>query len=410
MHNEHDLIVFSEETMRRQVMHVEAIVQELLGTAIHKTRIKTLSVLVQGIIDCKELKLTSLGRQLKINGKESSGITRVDRALGNQFYQTRFIEIYGAITKKAIGEMSTAVLVVDWSSIPGSHLTISGEQCFLRASLVAQGRSITLYEEVHSKSMEGNSHIHRAFLAHLNTLIPTSCRPCILTDAGFKNPWFKAVLALGWDYIGRLNCSVHYDDGAGFKPLSELLPQTTSKPQAIGVVTVAKTNPISTQVYTYKKIPKGRKHRGKTGVILKNKHSRKNAKSNREPWILASNLTGDKIEQRIVKYYKLRMTIEESFRDTKSQRYGMSMNENVTINVARYIVWLVLAALASFIAWVVGYTAEQLKLHYDFQANTYRSRRVLSFFFLGCQVIRKRIEIPINLNIILRQNWGILYD
>src|SRR5687768_17306503 len=96
-----------------QVMHVEAIVQELLGTAIHKTRIRTLCVLVEGIIHCKELKLTSLGRHLKIEGKECSAINRVDRALGNQFYQTRFIEIYGAITRKAIGQMSSPLWVVD---------------------------------------------------------------------------------------------------------------------------------------------------------------------------------------------------------------------------------------------------------------------------------------------------------
>jgi len=391
-------------------MHVEGIVQELLGTAIHKTRIRTLSVLVEGIIRCKELKLTALGRQIKINGKECSAINRVDRALGNQFYQIHFIDIYGAIAQKAIGQMRAPLLVVDWSSIPGSHLTVSGEQCLLRAALVAQGRSITLYEEVHPKSMEGNAKIHREFLAHLNKLVPIACRPCILTDAGFKNPWFKAVLALGWDYIGRLNRTVHYDDGTGFKPLSELLQQATTKPQAIGSVIVAKTNPITTQLYTYKKIAKGRKHRGKTGTILKNKQSRKNAKSNSEPWILASSLTGDNIEQRIIKYYKLRMTIEESFRDTKSQRYGLGMNENVTINVARYIVWLMLAALACFIAWVVGYSAEKLKLHHDFQANTYRSRRVLSFFFLGCQIIRKKIDIPINLNSCLCDTWGILYE
>jgi hypothetical protein len=94
------------------VMHVEAIVQELLGTAIHKTRIKTLSVLVEGIIGCKELKLTSLGRHLKIDGKECSAINRVDRALGNQYYQTRSIEINGAIAQKAIGQMKAPLWIV----------------------------------------------------------------------------------------------------------------------------------------------------------------------------------------------------------------------------------------------------------------------------------------------------------
>lgn len=366
--------------------------------------------MVDGVIHGKELKLTSLGRHLKINGKECSAINRVDRFLGNSFYQSQSLEIYRVITRKALGSMVTPLMIVDWSSIPGSHLTSSGEHCLLRASLTAQGRSITLYEEVHPKSKEGNTKVHREFLGRLKSLLPVDCKPCILTDAGFKNPWFKAVLGLGWDYIGRLNGSVHYDDGTGFKPLSELFRQATSKPQEIGSVVVAKTNPLTTKIYLYKKPAKGRKHRGKTGKILTNKQSRKNAKSNREPWILTSSLTGNQIEQHIIKYYKLRMTIEESFRDTKSQYYGLSLNENVTLNVKRYIVWLMLAALVAFIAWIVGYTAEKLKLHLDFQANTYRHRRVLSFFFLGCQVIRKKIDIPIDLDDIQQNNWGILFE
>ncbi len=70
-------------------MHVAAIVQELLGTSIHQTRIDTLSVLIEGVLRGKELKLTSLGRHLKIDGKECSAINRVDRFLGNPFYQNQ---------------------------------------------------------------------------------------------------------------------------------------------------------------------------------------------------------------------------------------------------------------------------------------------------------------------------------
>ena len=99
------------------------------------------------------------------------------------------------------------------------------------------------------------------------------------------------------------------------------------------------------------------------------------------------------------------MTIEESFRDTKSVEYGFSMNENKTIKPQRYIVWLMLAALGSLIAWIVGYAGEQQKLHYDFQANTYRHRRVLSFFYLGCQIIRKNINLLFDLKSLQLHAW-----
>ena len=84
------------------------------------------------------------------------------------------------------------------------------------------------------------------------------------------------------------------------------------------------------------------------------------------------------------------MTIEGSFRDAKSTEFGFSLNENKTIKACRYTVWLIISTLAYIVAWVVGLTAKKAGLHYDFQANTYRHRRVLSFFYLGCQIIRKK--------------------
>lgn len=282
----------------------------------------------------------------------------------------------------------------------------NGEHCILRAGLAAVGRSITIYEEVHPKKKENNHKIHKAFLNNLKSLLPGACKPCVITDAGFKNPWFKAVIALGWDFVGRISGSVHYDNGTGFKPISELFVKASPKPQALGEAYVAKTNPLLTHLFLYKESSKNRKHKTKTGVINKSKQSRKHAKSNSMPWILVSSLKGNDIEQIIIKLYKMRMTIEESFRDTKSSRYGLSMNDNHTIKEQRYIVWLMLAALASFIAWMVGYKAEQLNLHHRFQANTYKHRRVLSFVYLGCQIIRKNIEMRCSLDEINGTSWG----
>jgi hypothetical protein len=46
--------------------------------------------------------------------------------------------------------------------------------------------------------------VERQFLLHLARALGPSTRPIIVTDAGFDNPWCRAVLALGWDYIGRI--------------------------------------------------------------------------------------------------------------------------------------------------------------------------------------------------------------
>jgi hypothetical protein len=379
-------------------MHVTTILQKLLSTSIHKTRLKGLTPVIVAIIKSKKLKLTQLGRSLGNKAKERSGIRRIDKLLANFFYQMNAIKIYKSLCSFVIGNKKHPDIIVDWSSLPNSQSTTEGgEHCVLRATYAAEGRGITLYEEVHPKKNEGSPKVHKAFLQRLKSILPEDCRPCILTDAGFKNPWFQAVSALGWDYVGRLRGLVHYsDDNTKFKPISDLFSQASTIPKYLGSYFIAKSNVFQCNVYLYKGKAKGRYKLTKTKKRATDKDSKKHSKANREPWLLVSSLAGDKFAKRVVKKYKMRMTIEENFRDTKSIDYGLNLNRNQTIKPKRYIVWLMLAALASLIAWIVGYVGEQLNLQYDFQANTYKHRRVLSFFFLGCQIIRKKIDIPIH--------------
>ena len=297
------------------------------------------------------------------------------------------------------------IILVDWTGLPNSHkMTEEGEHCALRASLIAEGRSITLYEEVHPKKKEGNPVVHQAFLKNLASILPITCCPYIVTDAGFKNPWFKAVGALGWDYVGRVRGVVNYFYDNQWESIKKLFDSVTSTlPQFIGEIILASKNPLSTYLYSYKPTLKGRTKLNCFGEKDKRKNSQTHARGYKEPWLLVSSLSGFKAAKRVVNLYQWRMTIEGSFRDTKSVEYGFSMNENRTIKAKRYTVWLMLAALASLVAWLVGYAAEQRKLHHDFQANSYRHRRVLSFFYLGCQIIRKKIEFPIKWEEIIRE-------
>jgi Transposase DDE domain len=401
--------MFAETKRRGQAMHVTNIVYQLLGNVIHKTRIKSLLPVLNAIIQCKQLRLTQVGRQLDIKGTERAGIRRMDRLLSNSFYQNESIEIYKTITRRVIGEQSRPNILVDWTGLPNSKRTAEkGEHCALRASLVAEGRSITLYEEVHSKKKEGNEKVHQIFLQNLNSILPEGCRPCIVTDAGFKNPWFISVSNFGWDYIGRARGMVKYDDGSGFQSIKNLFEKACATPKYLGKVILAKKNPFKTNLYIYKHRLKGRHKFRKNGSLAQDKDSKAYSSSYREPWVIVSSLHTHSAATKVVKIYKYRMTIEESIRDTKSVEFGFGMNENVTVKAERYIVWLMIAAMASLIAWVVGYVAEKMNLHFAFQANTYRHRRVLSFFYLGCQIIRKKIKIPIDFNKIQSEAWRLL--
>src|SRR5918999_1693856 len=91
------------------------------------------------------------------------------------------------------------VIVVDWSD-----LTADRRWQLLRAALPVGGRTLTMYEEVHPLRHFANPRVHRAFLRQLQALLPAGATPLLITDAGFRVPWFKAVSRLGWHWIGRV--------------------------------------------------------------------------------------------------------------------------------------------------------------------------------------------------------------
>jgi len=110
---------------------------------------------------------------------------------------------------------SPLLIVVDWSSL-------SADMCWhwLRASVVVEGRSITLYEEVHPRSHLAAYTVHKRFLERLDCVLPAQqSAPIVLTDAGFRGTWFALVRAQGWDWVGRIRnreyvCSVTADQQA----------------------------------------------------------------------------------------------------------------------------------------------------------------------------------------------------
>ena len=107
----------------------------------------------------------------------------------------------------------------------------------------------------------------------------------------------------------------------------------------------------------------------------------------KEPWLLA---TSDKqlTSQQIVGLYAKRMQIEQNFRDDKSQQSGFSWRFSRTSGVKRMSMLCLIACLATTALWLIGHEAERRQWHHQFQANTIKTRRVLSFLTLAKQVIK----------------------
>lgn len=374
-------------------MHAKGFLHKLLTPVIHNARAKALSEIVLAVICTKELVLTKVGRAMNSGIQERSGIQKVNRLLANQHLLKEQKIISKVIGELLIGNKKHPEIIVDWSKYPNS------EDAILRAALSAEGRALTIYEERHPIKKMGNRKAQRIFLKALKTILPEFCQPVIVTDAGFHNDWFKQVLKMGWDYIGRIRglkkCC--FEGSKTFHSCRELFKLAKNKVKYLGTMILTEKNPMKSHLYLVKSKLKGRKVLTKKGKVNQHKDSRAYSRAHREPWLLASSLSGRCIGKKVQAIYNQRMTIEEAFRDMKSSRYGFGLEEGKTIKHSRRNIWLLIAMLASLIAWIIGNAGEQMKLQYQFQSNSIKHRRVISLFYLGCQLIRKNFSIPLSL-------------
>lgn len=95
------------------------------------------------------------------------------------------------------------------------------------------------------------------FLDTLAQVLPEGCRPIMVTDAGFRSPWFRNVEALGWSYVGRVRNRDYVRLVDEHVPKS-LYARTTKTPRALGERWISRANPFLTRAYTYHRSPQGR--------------------------------------------------------------------------------------------------------------------------------------------------------
>jgi len=365
-------------------MHVVKLLHKQLEktASIHKKRLASLFDIVETAMQTQYVTLTGLGRRLASSAKVKHKIKKVDRLLGNKHLQQERIEIYKQLSRRLIGKRNTPNIIVDWSPLAeGSYYYL------LRASLASKGRAITIYEECYPDSKNANVKVHKAFLKTLENILPADCQPIIITDAGFRNSWFNQVEAQNWHWIGRVRHSTLYK--ASNTPLwqrvTSLHEKATEKAKQLGEVLLAKSNPLTCYFYLYKKEAKGRKKKTLLGEECRQSTSLKCAKSGREPWLIASSMNSP--ANIIIKFYGKRTQIENSFRDTKNQRVGFSLNDTGTRNIERLNILLLIIYIASIGLWFIGQCAKENKRHYQFQANTIKHRDVLSNIYLGWQIL-----------------------
>ncbi|NIW00058.1 IS4 family transposase [Candidatus Saccharibacteria bacterium] len=361
----------------------------LLNSApnIHRVRLAALMAGVESLLSGSFLTVTALGRRLNSQALTKHNIKRMDRLLSNPHLYNERADLYRALCHHLIGNQSQPVVLVDWTDI------VERERLMLiRAALAVDGRAIPIYEGVYPLKQYNAPRTHRKFLTELKALLPPDCRPVIVTDAGFRGPWFKAVEQLGWHWIGRIRNCVNYRLHSRYqwRRTEDLYYRANRKIRYLGPAELSSRHPYDCYLYLYKKPRQGRK--ANRSVVHSVRHSNccYFRKQQKDPWLIATNLSPEDFSpKRIIHLYGKRMQIEECFRDLKSDRFGFGFTLTRSKNTSRLNILLLIAALATLCLWWVGIYAKQQNWQRHFQANSIKNKNVLSIPFLAMAILSR---------------------
>ncbi|QQX79836.1 IS4 family transposase [Shewanella sp. KX20019] len=355
----------------------------LVTPLMHRTLRQSLFSAIESSMNGGSLSITGLGRDIDSNAFEKHKIKRVGRLCSNTKLYRDIEFIYTRMTYLLVGTMKQPIIHIDWSDLDDRK-----QHFLIRASLAAQGRSLTLYEATTLNKKE-KPKTHLLFLRKLKVMLPHDCKPIIVTDAGFRIPWFKQILSLNWDYVGRFRNRTHCkkcpeDD---WYPVKKLYVQSSCRAKNLGVYFLGEQVSFKSRLVIFKRKAKGRKDKTAMGdKARRSKQSRASAEREKEPWLLASSLCSKSDNAKsIVKIYATRMQIEESFRDVKT---GLKMNDSGSRLLHKLSVLLLIACLSQFMLYFLGLAAKAADKHRQYQANSIKHRNVLSNQFIGLRAYK----------------------
>ncbi len=141
-----------------------------------------------------------------------------------------------------------------------------------------------LCSEVHPRRKENNPRVESSVLKKLEKLLPTDSKPILISDAGFRGPWLRKVVAKGWDFVGRVRGRVRVRMEGGEKkwvPVKQLWGQATRTARNLGLYSFAKYLPFEARVVVIWE-NKRKRHKALPSV---GRRSRKAIRAAREPWV-----------------------------------------------------------------------------------------------------------------------------
>lgn len=383
-------------------MRTTTIVSRVLSDCkdyMHVTRWQRLVDLSSSAVSGQALSLTQLALGSASKTAVRHRVKAVDRLLGSSSFAAEHLDIYRTLAARWLTGVGQLLIVVDWSS-----LSADMAWHWLRASVVVEGRSITLYEEVHPRKHLAAYTVHRHFLERLACVLPAQrCAPIILTDAGFRGTWFALVKEQGWDWVGRIRnreyvCRVEPGQHAAadkknprWFAAKALYLGAHAASEDLGLFDTTRSRPNRSRLVRVKRLPAGRKHRYPSGREQRHTQAKKIAAAAREPWLLScSPGLAHLSAEAVVCLYTQRMKIEQSFRDTKNERLGLGLTRSRSRGQDRLEALLLIGHIASIAKRLIGEAAKSLQLQLELISRKqvkHSQRAELSVLTIATRVI-----------------------
>jgi len=149
---------------------LDTILTHVLGsclTSLHAKRAAALLRATSALLCGSITSLSAIALYLDSATTLKHRIKSADRLLGNSGLHLARGELYRGVAQCWLQGLPQLLVVVDWSDLSRDQ-----RWQLLRASVVVEGRSVTLYEEVHPQKLLANADVHRRFLQRLSGILP----------------------------------------------------------------------------------------------------------------------------------------------------------------------------------------------------------------------------------------------
>lgn len=330
------------------------------------TRLRNMALLMLGLQLSGAVNLPLVVRKWPVPGKIPSLTNRLRRFLNNKHLHVR--DWYHPLAQQLVRAFAGQEirLVIDCTKV-GFHYRM------MTIGMADKKRTLPLVWSIH-KGRKGHVGLEEQLklFKYVQTLLPARAKVWVMADAGFESIYLASWLRRqGWSFVIRQNGRTQVRwQGQPWVKLSQLQIEK-GETRAIGWVRVTASYDV-----------------GWYFLVLHWEQGED------DPWYLLSNQPS---VRQLIRYYKIRMWIEEMYGDMKGHGFDL---EATHLDDCNRISRLVLAVCLTFV-WVITLGSWVVKRGFRHLLD-HKSRRDKSYFRLGWDWIERclRLNLPVPIHFV----------